>query len=291
MAKIAHRASILQSFHTGVSETDRQAAIAANNAAIEAAESNTTAPIVTVAPDVTGKRKMLAGQRVGNGIVRTISDKQVKLILNLLSQKDLNGLNILPGQTIDPTEIKNMGVKSGTALIDKLFAQPNKARAHSTKVTDQGSDKQRSFLTSLMADTNLAESDINSNYSTISEAISALIEIKRSMPKKAVMLTEGMYKKDGELYKVATTRTSGQLVGYKWNLFATPEPTKRGLKYGEFEYLGKAILNKLSPNDKLSIEEAKAIGVEFHYCCVCGIELTNQDSIDAGIGPICASKF
>jgi hypothetical protein len=36
---------------------------------------------------------------------------------------------------------------------------------------------------------------------------------------------------------------------------------------------------------------AKAYGQETGICCVCNAQLTNEDSIEAGIGPICAEKF
>lgn len=37
--------------------------------------------------------------------------------------------------------------------------------------------------------------------------------------------------------------------------------------------------------------EAVAYGKRTGVCCICSRELTNQDSIDAGIGPICAEKY
>jgi len=36
---------------------------------------------------------------------------------------------------------------------------------------------------------------------------------------------------------------------------------------------------------------AKAYGRRFGVCCCCGRELTAEDSIEAGIGPICAERF
>lgn len=36
---------------------------------------------------------------------------------------------------------------------------------------------------------------------------------------------------------------------------------------------------------------AIAYGIETGVCCVCNAELTNKKSIEAGIGPICATKF
>lgn len=36
---------------------------------------------------------------------------------------------------------------------------------------------------------------------------------------------------------------------------------------------------------------AKAYGIETGVCCICNATLTNKESIEAGIGPICATKF
>ncbi len=46
---------------------------------------------------------------------------------------------------------------------------------------------------------------------------------------------------------------------------------------------------KVILNDPL--DQAVAYGRKFGSCCACGRTLTNQTSIDAGIGPICGSRF
>lgn len=42
---------------------------------------------------------------------------------------------------------------------------------------------------------------------------------------------------------------------------------------------------------EVSLEDAKEFGKAFGCCMVCGRTLTNPDSIEAGIGPICAERF
>jgi hypothetical protein len=51
------------------------------------------------------------------------------------------------------------------------------------------------------------------------------------------------------------------------------------------------VLPKLKPEDRLTLEQAAALGKKWHRCMICGRELTNEDSIDRGIGPICSSKL
>jgi hypothetical protein len=232
------------------------------------------------------------GTRSGRGIVRGMSAKQINFATKLINTRDTSNLILLKGWTLDIAKLNTISLAHARAFIDALLACPEKQRSYSVKVTDQGSDKQKSFLRSLMADTNLSESDVNSTYRTISDAISSLIKIKAEQPKSAKKeLSEGLYNKNGILYRLKFTRSSGQLVAYRWTKFETPEPTAKGLKFGEFVYEGKRPLYSLTEDDRMSLEEAMAHGMEFHYCCVCGIELTNPDSQAEGIGPICKRKF
>lgn len=57
-----------------------------------------------------------------------------------------------------------------------------------------------------------------------------------------------------------------------------------------FVYAPGAI-NELSEGTRLSIEEAKEWGVLYGTCCVCAATLTDEKSIERGIGPICGKKF
>ena len=80
----------------------------------------------------------------------------------------------------------------------------------------------------------------------------------------------------GAVYIKVDGEYAGKLHGgYFVPIKSTPE--------GTFERL-KVILND-------PLEQAVAYGRKFGSCCVCGRTLTNQTSIDAGIGPICGSRF
>lgn len=71
------------------------------------------------------------------------------------------------------------------------------------------------------------------------------------------------------------------------------------------QYLGKIMGGRFSRVRECSVEqeaeivriasnphgEAVAYGQRTGVCCICGRELTNHASIDAGIGPICAEKY
>lgn len=50
------------------------------------------------------------------------------------------------------------------------------------------------------------------------------------------------------------------------------------------------MVGKLSADTLMTLEEAKAWGALYGSCCKCGRTLTDEGSIEAGIGPVCASK-
>lgn len=74
--------------------------------------------------------------------------------------------------------------------------------------------------------------------------------------------------------------------------------SKSGKPSGKFMYAG-SMMSKLTSANKMTEEQAKAFhdatkakyGVDYGFCCVCGKLLTVKKSIDAGIGPVCVTKF
>jgi len=94
---------------------------------------------------------------------------------------------------------------------------------------------------------------------------------------RAAELDEGMYKVGEEIFKVYHTQ-AGHI--------ATKQLTEDG-----FEYTGRKPLAVIKPEHRMTLDEAKEYGKITGTCCNCGRLLTNEESIAAGIGPICASKF
>jgi hypothetical protein len=58
----------------------------------------------------------------------------------------------------------------------------------------------------------------------------------------------------------------------------------------EFVYEAGAV-NRLAPEDKMTLEAAQAFGRLYGICCRCGATLTDETSIAAGIVPVCGSRF
>lgn len=90
-------------------------------------------------------------------------------------------------------------------------------------------------------------------------------------------LDEGMYKVGDDIFKVYHTQ-AGHI--------ATKQLTEDG-----FEYTGRKPLAMIKPEHRMTLDQAKEYGKVTGTCCNCGRLLTNEDSIEAGIGPVCASKF
>lgn len=131
-------------------------------------------------------------------------------------------------------------------------------------------------------------------------AASKVIDGLFDLPKKAmqrhlnVELEDGMYKKGNAIYKVQhAVHGSGRQYAKKLCYFDENGYEAKAAGDGggwKFIYQQGAI-NTLSPEDAMSLEEAQEFGRIYGVCCRCGAMLTDENSIEAGIGPICASKF
>ena len=120
-------------------------------------------------------------------------------------------------------------------------------------------------------------------YSTreASAAIDALFDspkIAQPVSASSEPVTDGMYLMSGVVYKVQIAKQGSG------NLYA-----KRLTENG-FEY-APGIVRKLSVSNRMTLEEAKQYGALYGVCCVCARDLTDENSIAAGIGPVCAGKF
>lgn len=96
--------------------------------------------------------------------------------------------------------------------------------------------------------------------------------------------TDGMYQKaNGDIFKVYKMVHGSGLQGCKLLIF------ERGEDKGHFVYQGLA-KRFVRNSEKMSLEQAVAFGKLYGFCCVCGRTLTDERSIEAGIGPVCAGK-
>lgn len=94
---------------------------------------------------------------------------------------------------------------------------------------------------------------------------------------------EGMHQLNGSIYKVQESPHTGRRYAKLLTSYAG------GRQWG-FEFAPGAMA-KLSEETQMSLEQAKEFGALYGTCCVCGRTLTNEASIEAGIGPVCAKGF
>ena len=115
---------------------------------------------------------------------------------------------------------------------------------------------------------------------------SALIDSLRSFPylpreprtsAPVSTLEVGVYYKNGDVYRVKISQTSGR-------------PYAMKLVGRSFVY-DSSYIRAISADDKMTLDQACDYGIQFGVCCVCGRELTDEVSVSRGIGPVCARRF
>lgn len=101
---------------------------------------------------------------------------------------------------------------------------------------------------------------------------------------------DGMYRNPAtdQIFKVQWNLKRTGLYAKQLVMSETGDP--KSPWHAEFVFDRNAI-SKLAPEMKMTLEDAKAFGALYGTCCNCGRTLTNEESIAAGIGPICAGKF
>ena len=162
--------------------------------------------------------------------------------------------------------------------------------------TYPASERQIDYLRSLMGkrewlasmperaviETRIAEGTLDSR--TVSGLIDALKGAPMAATKSVGTLSVGMYRTpDGTIYRVQESRESGRLYAKRmeWDMLMDDKP--------RFEY-DRGAVYRLTSADRMSLDDARAWGVETGVCCVCGAFLTDAKSVARGIGPVCEGK-
>lgn len=122
-----------------------------------------------------------------------------------------------------------------------------------------------------------------------SAAIDALLRAPVKVARQAVVagvaapaaaIEPGIYYADGAVIKVQkAVHGSGH-----------PYAKRLSKETGRFEY-APGLIRQLRPEQRMTLEQAKEYGELYGVCCNCGRTLTNEVSIEAGIGPVCRKKF
>jgi hypothetical protein len=115
-----------------------------------------------------------------------------------------------------------------------------------------------------------------------------LVAVERNMNRPARVenlnpVTEvGMYRDDaGVIFRVKASRQG--------NLYAMRFVPDAPVKSERFVY-AQGVVRSLRADQRMTVEQAQLVGVQFGICCVCGAELTATESVANGIGPVCAKR-
>lgn len=221
------------------------------------------------------------GQRSGNGIVRLVSPGQVKFMKFLLETRDISKLVRLPGSE----DIEKMSLKGATDLIDRLLGCPELPKDQWP--VRKATEGQVKYIESLMAKKGIPHGPRPTSeilFDEVSEIISMLKEIPDEV-REVAKLEAGMYlTPDGTMYRVKPSR-EGRLYAQRVEVYEV-EGDRTTVS---FVYEAGAI-RKLTPEMRMTIEQAMAFGIRTGVCLDCGRELTVKESVERGIGPICYAK-
>lgn len=135
-----------------------------------------------------------------------------------------------------------------------------------------------------------------------SSLIDALLDCPKAASAETASLPEpeaGIYENGGTLYRVYRGQRSGRMlvsrIDYDTALVpggeesdGEPVPSVENVSY---DYLGLAARNLPATAARLSLEQVGGLGKAFDHCLICGRRLDDPDSVDRGIGPVCASKY
>jgi uncharacterized protein with FMN-binding domain len=156
------------------------------------------------------------------------------------------------------------------------------------------SEAQLSFLVNLGATHEVtdrqSEQLLNAEVLTMRQASELITSLKnqpfKSRPatgRSIVEISDGMYTKDGKVYKVqVAVHGSGRL--YAKELIEGED----GERYFE---MAPGMVRRLTVDNRMTKEEAQEFGRLYGVCVCCGATLTDEASIKRGLGPVCATKF
>jgi hypothetical protein len=99
---------------------------------------------------------------------------------------------------------------------------------------------------------------------------------------------------DGMFWKVQHNRRHDSHYGKRAVIRSYPEWDEDGNETEghslDWVYEGRKPLHTLTAETRLNPEQAKEFGMLYGMCCRCGRELTDEFSIEHGIGPVCAKR-
>ncbi len=225
------------------------------------------------------------GGNGGNATPDSATRPQIGKIRYERDQRDTTGVD-LPADADIPALTKD----AATALIKRLLKCPPRVagtpRRYAPRMATPG---QRDYVSDLLEEKE-HDNPVNVDTLTFAEA-SALIDTLIRAPRKGTNLADGMYRKDGVLYRVKTDKR-GRKLCHRGTLVSDEVRGTDGtiitpavIKFSS----DQRALARLSDADLMTRDQVCEFGVSYGIC-VYGHPLTDPVSVAAGIGPKCADN-
>jgi hypothetical protein len=222
----------------------------------------------------------------GNRPAEPATDAQVWRIRHERDRRDTTGVDV-PADA----DIRALSKRAASTLIDRLTRCPmatTPARAYAPRAATAG---QISYVRDLLAE-RVHVDPVNVETLTFDQA-SALIDALIRAPRlvDASPLPDGIYRKDGVMYRVKTDRHGrkmchrGVIVEAEVRADDGTITTPAVIKFRNDWYA----LARLTEADLMTDDQVCAFGVSYGIC-VYGHALTDPVSVAAGIGPKCAAN-
>lgn len=129
--------------------------------------------------------------------------------------------------------------------------------------------------------------DANAGTASMSAA-SRAIDILFDKPRKPLVhgdgapVGEGYYLQEDTVYKVVKAKSTGNL--YAKALHST--------EYGRASWdYAPGAMKHLTGAHRLTLDQAREMGTRLGACVICGKALTDPESVERGIGPVCAARI
>lgn len=256
---------------------------------------------LTLGQTVKKVNRRQAGQGAGRGVVKIATDKQQHYVRHLLETRDITKVSRFMQAEVSraaaDVAINKLSKRLCSDVLDTLTALPPIAGLE--KMDARLTERQEQLIIKLAMEKAgalelLAEYKITS-LETLSmmpkeDAIQVIDRLFKLPAKdrvdtqgRRVELTEGIYYFDGEIYGIVRAKGGAQ------RLYAKKLVVDSFGK-ASFRFAG-GMMRKLLPEHKITREQAKEFGSLYGVCCRCGRVLSNDDSIDRMMGPVCYSKM
>jgi len=165
--------------------------------------------------------------------------------------------------------------------------------------------KQITFLTSLLEEREHEYGNVSAKLPELSNReASEIIDLLLKQPRRTVVAPAtatapaferasqvGMYKHGEDIVKVQASKQTGNLYAKKLVQIGGQRLNEQDARVKfDFQY-APGLVREIRSDERMSLEEAKAFGIKYGVCCVCGAFLCDAKSVSEGIGPVCAKRL